>query len=82
MTARGYAFSRSSAPAAIFFYLFTGLHAAHLLVGVAAILFCLGALGWFKRVEIRQIAVDVTAWYWYAMSLLWLVLFTVLALGE
>jgi cytochrome c oxidase subunit 3 len=82
LTAQGFAFDRFSTPASYFFYLITGLHAAHLLLGVAALVVCLCALGWLKRVEFRQIAVDVTAWYWHAMSLAWLLLLGVLALGQ
>jgi cytochrome c oxidase subunit 3 len=82
LTAQGFAFDRWSTPASYFFYVITGLHAAHLLVGVAALLLCLVALGWFKRVEYRQIAVDATAWYWHAMSLAWLLLLAVLATGQ
>lgn len=82
LTALGFAFDRSSFPASTFFYLITGLHAAHLLLGVAALLFCLSALSWFKRVEYRQIAVDATAWYWHTMSVAWFVLLAVLAFGQ
>ena len=48
----------------------------------AALIFCLSALGRFKRVEYRQIAVDSTAWYWHTMSLAWLLLLAVLAMGQ
>ena len=82
LTAIGYAFDRSATPASYFFYLITGLHAAHLILGVLALVVCLSMLGWFKRVEYRQIAVDVTAWYWHTMSLAWLLLFAVLVLGQ
>ncbi len=82
LTAVGYAFDRSATPASYFFYLITGLHAAHLLLGILALILCLSTLSWFKRVEYRQIAVDVTAWYWHTMSLAWLLLFAVLALGQ
>jgi len=82
LTAVGYAFDRWATPASYFFYLISGLHAAHVVLGVLALAFCLCALGWLKRVEYRQIAVDVTAWYWHTMSLAWLVLFAVLALGQ
>jgi cytochrome c oxidase subunit 3 len=58
------------------------LHAAHLLVGVLALILCLSVLSWLKRVEYRQIAVDATAWYWHAMGLAWLLLMAVLALGQ
>jgi cytochrome c oxidase subunit 3 len=82
LTAVGYAFDRWATPASYFFYLISGLHAAHVVLGVLALAFCLCALGWLKRVEYRQVAVDVTAWYWHTMSLAWLVLFAVLALGQ
>jgi cytochrome c oxidase subunit 3 len=82
MSAQGFAFDRHSTPASYFFYMITGLHAAHLLLGLLALLLCLSALGWLKRVEFRQIAVDSTAWYWHAMGLAWVLLFAVLALGQ
>jgi cytochrome c oxidase subunit 3 len=82
LTAQGFAFDRWSTPASYFFYVITGLHALHLVLGVLALIFCLSALGWLKRVEYRQIAVDATAWYWHTMGLAWLVLFAVLAAGQ
>jgi len=82
LTAQGFAFDRSATPASYFFYVITGLHAAHLVAGVLALIVCLSALGWLKRVELRQIAVDATAWYWHAMGLAWLFLFAVLILGQ
>jgi cytochrome c oxidase subunit 3 len=82
LTALGFAFDRYSTPASYFFYLITGLHAVHLLLGIAALVVCLSALGWLKRVQFRQIAVDSTAWYWHTMSLAWLLLLGVLALGQ
>jgi len=60
----------------------TGLHGAHLIAGVAALLVCLGALGWLKRVEFRQIAVDSTAWYWHTMTQAWLLLLVVMVFGQ
>lgn len=82
LSAQGFAFDRWSTPASYFFYVITGLHAAHLILGVLALILCLCVLGWFKRVEYRQVAVDSTAWFWHAMSVAWLVLFGVLALGQ
>ena len=82
LAARGFAFNHFSTPASYFFYLLTGFHAAHLLLGVAALVLCLSALGWLRRVEFRQIAVDATAWYWHTMGLAWLVLLGVLAFGQ
>jgi cytochrome c oxidase subunit 3 len=82
LTARGFAFDRWSTPASYFFYVITGLHAVHLIAGIVALIFCLTALGMFRRVEYRQIAVDSTAWYWHAMSLAWLLLMAALAAGQ
>lgn len=82
LTAQGFAFDRWSTPASYFFYIVTGLHAGHLVLGVLALLLCLTALGWFKRVEFRQIAVDVTAWYWHTLGAAWLLLLAVLAVGQ
>jgi cytochrome c oxidase subunit III len=82
LTAEGFAFDRWASPASYFFYIITGLHAAHLLLGVFALIFCLVALSHLKRVESRQIAVDATAWFWHTMGLAWLILFTVLIFGQ
>jgi cytochrome c oxidase subunit 3 len=82
LTAQGFAFDHWSTPASYFFYVITGLHAAHLVVGVIALAVCLVVIRSLKRVELRQIAVDATAWYWHAMGLAWLVLFAVLVIGQ
>ncbi len=82
LTSQGFAFDESATPASYFFYLITGLHAAHLLIGVVALVVCLCALTRLKRVESRQIAVDSTAWFWHIMGLAWVVLFAVLVLGQ
>ena len=82
LTAQGFAFDHWSTPASYFFYVITGLHAAHLILGVLALVVCLTLMHKFSRVELRQIAVDVTAWYWHAMSLAWVVLLAVLAIGQ
>jgi cytochrome c oxidase subunit 3 len=82
LTEQGFAFDRWATPASYFFYVITGLHAGHLVIGVLALLFCLCALTRLKRVESRQIAVDSAAWFWHAMGFAWLVLFGVLVLGQ
>ena len=82
LSAQGFAFDRWTTPASYFFYIITGLHAAHVIVGVLALLFCLCALTRLKGIESRQIAIDATAWFWHTMGLTWLVLFAVLLLGQ
>jgi cytochrome c oxidase subunit 3 len=82
LTARGFALDQWSTPASYFFYLITGAHAAHLILGVGGLIVCLSCLNLFKRIEFRQIAVDSTAWFWHVMGLTWVVLFAVLVLGQ
>jgi cytochrome c oxidase subunit III len=61
-----------------FFYILTGLHAVHLLGGLVVLLYA--ACGnWLRvRFESQRIAVDVTAWYWHFMAILWLGIFALL----
>jgi cytochrome c oxidase subunit 3 len=82
LTAQGYAFVHGATPASYFFYLMTGLHAAHLLLGVFGLILCLTVLSRLKRVEFRQIAIDATAWFWHTMVLTWMVLYAVLIFGQ
>ena len=82
LTAQGFAFDRWSTPASYFFYMITGLHAAHLVLGVLGLAYCLCFIATLRRMEYRQIAIDATAWFWHAMSVAWLVLLAVLALGQ
>jgi cytochrome c oxidase subunit 3 len=82
LTAQGFAFDHWSTPASYFFYIITGLHALHLVFGVLALVVCLCIVHRLKRVELRQIALDATAWYWHAMGLAWLILFGVLVVGQ
>jgi cytochrome c oxidase subunit III len=82
LTAQGFAFDHWSTPASYFFYVITGLHAAHLVFGLLALIVCLAGMRRLRRIELRQIAVDVAAWYWHAMGLAWIVLFAVLVVGQ
>ncbi len=61
------------------FFLITGIHGFHLLLGVAALAAALVGLFVSKQLENRQILVDLAAWYWHSMGLLWLMLFGLLA---
>lgn len=81
LTAQGFTF-RHATPASYFFYLITGAHAAHLVGGILALLVCVVGLRFYKRVEDRQIVVDSTAWFWHAMGLAWIFLFTVLICSD
>jgi cytochrome c oxidase subunit III len=59
-------------PYSSFFYIFTGLHGAHLLGGLIALFVVL--MGRFKRREV----IDVVGYYWHFLTVLWLALFAVL----
>jgi cytochrome c oxidase subunit 3 len=65
-------------PSSHFFYLLTATHAAHLLLGLAALTAAGIGLVAAGRVEIRQILVDTSAWYWHTMGVLWIFLFVLL----
>jgi cytochrome c oxidase subunit 3 len=65
----------ATTPSSSFVYLLTGAHALHLLVGVLA-LFVAGMASLLHRsLKTRSIVVDVTAWYWHFMALLWIYIF-------
>jgi len=62
-----------SNPYSGFFYLFTGLHAAHLIGGLAGI-----GLAIFSSKRRREV-VDAATYYWHFLGILWAALFFVLA---
>lgn len=73
LEARGFYIATS--PSSSFVYVLTGMHALHLTGGVIVLLYAvlIAVLG--KPVEERRIVVDVTAWYWHFMALLWIYIF-------
>lgn len=61
-----------------FFFILTGVHAVHLAGGIVALLYA-GVTTWLHRPpETRRIVIDVTAWYWHFMGVLWLYIFALL----
>jgi cytochrome c oxidase subunit III len=65
----------ATTPSSSFIYLLTGTHAVHLMGGVLA-LFVAGVASLLHRsLKTRSIVVDVTAWYWHFMALLWIYIF-------
>ncbi|HEX5430539.1 MAG TPA: cytochrome c oxidase subunit 3 [Bryobacteraceae bacterium] len=64
----------SQNPHSSFFYLFTGLHAIHLLGGLAALMVVM-----IRRSPRREL-VDVVAYYWHFLAILWIALFATLSL--
>ncbi len=73
---RGY-YVRSN-PHASVFYVFTGLHAAHLLVGMMVLLYLLFRRG--KNWNRHRMISGLIAVYWHFMGLVWVALFAILAL--
>jgi len=71
-------FFRSN-PSSHFFFLITGVHGVHLVLGVGALIAALIGLSVTRQVEDRQILVDCSVWYWHSMGLFWIFLFVLLA---
>jgi cytochrome c oxidase subunit III len=61
----------ASSPSSSFVYLLTGTHGVHLLGGILALLAALATVLFRRPAESRVVVVDVTAWYWHFMTLLW-----------
>src|SRR5271157_834411 len=61
-----------------FVYLLTASHAVHLMGGLLVLLYAATGSLLHKPVEARRIVVDVTAWYWHLMFLLWVYVFAFL----
>ena len=61
-----------------FVYLLTATHAAHLAGGILVLLYAAAVSLLHKPVEARRVVVDVAAWYWHFMFLLWLYIFGLL----
>ena len=65
-----------------FFFILTGVHAVHLMGGILALLYA-GLTSWLHRPpETRRIVIDVTAWYWHFMGVLWVYVFGLLYLAR
>jgi cytochrome c oxidase subunit 3 len=61
-----------------FVYLLTAAHAVHLAGGLMVLLYAGATSLLHKPVEARRIVVDVAAWYWHFMALLWIYIFALL----
>ena len=69
-------------PSSSFVYLLTGTHAVHLAGGIIALLWA-AATSLLKRpIEGRRIVVDIAAWYWHFMLVLWIYVFGLLGLAR
>src|SRR5579863_3245790 len=59
-------------PNSSFVYLLTAAHAVHLAGGLIALMWAAITSLLKRPVEGRRIVVDVTAWYWHFMAVLWI----------
>jgi cytochrome c oxidase subunit III len=65
-------------PSSSFAFLLTIGHAVHLAGGMIALLWATIAALLRRPIESRRIALDVTAWYWHFMAVLWIYIFLLL----
>ena len=79
---RAHGFTVSTSGPSPFFYLLTGAHALHLIVGIAVLLYaaCVSLLN--RPIEHQRIVVEVTRWYWHFMCILWIYVFALLRFGK
>ena len=80
LDARGVFVSTTSGSS--FVYLVTGMHAFHLVGGLAAILYAVIYALRQKPVEAQRIVVDVTAWFWHFLTVLWVYVLALLLLAR
>jgi len=55
-----------------FVYVLTAMHGIHLAGGVLALLSANVASLLHRNVETRRIVIDITSWYWHAMTAIWI----------
>jgi cytochrome c oxidase subunit III len=80
LASRGFYLATSASSS--FVYLLTGMHAIHLAGGILALLYVAITSLLRRPVEVRRIAVDITAWYWHFMALLWIYIFALLEIAR
>jgi cytochrome c oxidase subunit 3 len=69
-------------PSSRFFYLITGVHGIHLLLGILLLIAAVIGMRTVRGIESRQILIDCAAWYWHTMGILWIFLFGLLVYGQ
>lgn len=67
-----------SGPSGSFPFFMTGTHAVHLLGGILVLVYASLAPGPRRSIDRRRIVIDVTAFYWHFMTVLWLYVFGLL----
>lgn len=72
----------STNPSSSFAFLLTIAHALHLTGGMIALVWASSASLLHRPVEARRIVVDITAWYWHFMAVLWIYVFALLGFAR
>jgi cytochrome c oxidase subunit 3 len=72
----------ANGPSSQFYYFLTGLHGIHLLGGMVVLIWTIIAALARTTLETRRIAVDITTWYWHAITIVWFGVFAMLKLCE
>jgi len=72
----------NSNPSSSFAYLLFATHAVHLAGGVIALVWAAATSLLHRPVESRRIVIDVAAWYWHFMALLWIYIVTLLLIAR
>lgn len=75
-------FYMNTNPSSSFVFLLTITHAVHLTGGLIALLWAASSSLRHKPVEARRIVVDITAWYWHFMLVLWVYIFALLGFAR
>jgi cytochrome c oxidase subunit 3 len=71
-------FYLATSPSSSMVYVLTATHAVHLAGGLLVLLYAAATALFHRPVEGRSIVVDVTAWYWHFMALIWIYIFALL----
>ena len=79
---RAHGFHVDSGGASPFVYLLTAAHAVHLAGGILVLLYAGAILLLRRAVEKRRIVVEIAAWYWHFMGVLWVYIFALLQFGK
>jgi cytochrome c oxidase subunit III len=69
-------------PSSSFAFLLTIAHALHLVGGIIALLWAASTSLRHRPIEARRIVVDISAWYWHFMAVLWIYIFALLGLAR
>jgi len=69
-------------PSSSFFFILTGAHAVHLVGGLIALTLAALATARGRPMESRQVATDISVWYWHFMGVVWLGILTLLYLAK